>query len=155
MVELAFLPRAAPAKGIGEPDPPLAVDGQVIGPVVTAPLQAVGQRRHRAIRIEAGDAVVAALAPVEAALGIEHQSVGALCPGAELRTRAGLWVIPHDAVARNMCEQECLAVPSRALSGAPIGASDQFEGPIAHVLPSQTRLNIDINASCESRYTKL
>ena len=141
MVQLSFLSRAASAKRICEPDTPLAVDGQVIWPVVTAPLQPVGQWRHRTIRLETSDAMVPTLAAIEAALGIEHQTVCALCPGAKLRARTGLWVIPHDTVAGDVGEQEGLAVPCRPFSGTPVGASDKFECPIAHVVPSHVRIN--------------
>jgi hypothetical protein len=91
--------------------------------------------------------MVPALATVEAALGIEHQPVGAMCARAELGARASLWVIPHDAVGWNMGEQECLAVPSWPFSGAPVGASDKFECPIAHVFPSQAMMNLYISTS--------
>src|SRR5215475_10332968 len=90
MVELPFLRRTAAAKGVGEPDTSFAVYGQVIGPVVPAPIQQIGQWCHITIRLKAGDAMLPRLAPVEASLRIEHQTVGAVRPSAELRTGAGV-----------------------------------------------------------------
>src|SRR5712691_12362903 len=106
MVQLPFLRRTAAAKGVREPDTSFAVYGQVIGPVMPASIQPVRQRRHVAVRLKTGDAMLPRLAPIEAPLRIEHQAVGAVCPGAELRTRAGVGVIPHDAVPRDMGEQQ-------------------------------------------------
>src|SRR5918999_5059453 len=91
--------------------------------------------------------MVPGLTSVEAALGIEHQPVRGLRPRAELRARPGVGVIPQDAVARDMGEQEGLAVPGRPFRSAPVGARDQFECPLAHVLPSYARMPIDSSAS--------
>src|SRR5574341_157157 len=135
MVQLSFLPRTATAKGVGEPDTSLAVYRQIIGPIVAVPLQPVRQLRHPAVRLEAGDAVIPRLAPIETALGIEHQPVGAVRPGTEFCARAGMRIIPHDAVARDMGKQQGLTVPGRSFRGTPIGASDQFEFPIHKLSP--------------------
>src|SRR5262245_35442915 len=124
MVKFPFLRRTAAAKGIGEPDTSFAVDRQVIGPVMTAPIQPVGQRRHVAVRLKAGDAMLPRLAPVEAALRIEHQAVGTVRAGAELGTYASVGIIPHDAAPRDMGEQESLAVPGWSFCGAAIRASE-------------------------------
>src|SRR5215468_4482351 len=102
-------------------------------------IQPVGQLRHPAVRLEAGDAMIPRLAPVEAALGIEHQPVGAVSPGTELRARAGGRIIPHDTVAWDMGKQEGLTVPGRPFCGTPIGASKQFEFPIHNLSPSLSR----------------
>jgi hypothetical protein len=91
---------------------------------VTAPIQPVGQRRHVAVRLKAGNAILPRLAPVEAALGIEHQAVGSVRAGAELRTCAGVGIVPHDTAPRDMGEQQGLAVPGWSFCGAAIGASE-------------------------------
>src|SRR5205823_8595448 len=89
MVQFPFLPSTTTAKGVCEPDTALTIYRQIVRSVVAAPLQPVGQLRHPAVRFEAGDAMIPRLAPVETTLGIEHQPVGAISPGAELRARAG------------------------------------------------------------------
>src|SRR5712692_8707082 len=126
MVQFPFLRRTTAAKGVREPDTSFAVYRQVIGPVVAVPIQPVGQRRHVAVRLKAGDAMLSRLTSVEAPLRIEHQAVGAVRSGTELCTRAGVGVIPHDAVPRDMGKQQGLAVPGWSFCGGPIGASEQF-----------------------------
>src|SRR5262249_2700812 len=91
--------------------------------------------RHPTVRLEAGDAMIPRLAAVEAALGIEHQPVGAVRPGAELRTRTGAGVIPHNTVARDVSKQQGLTVPGRPFGGTPVGASNQFKVPIHKLSP--------------------
>src|SRR5207342_657650 len=86
MVELPFLRWTAAAKGVREPDTSFAVNRQVIGPVVAASLESVGQRRHVAVRLKTSDAILPRLAPIEAPLRIEHQTVGRMRPGTELHT---------------------------------------------------------------------
>src|SRR5687767_13784564 len=118
MVQLPFCSRTTPAKGVGEPDAALAVSGDVIAPVVAASVQLVGQGGDGAIRFKARDAVVAALASIQAAAGIEHLYIGGIRLCMVLGVCARLRVLAENAVPGNMGKQERLAIPSRPFRGA-------------------------------------
>ena len=71
-----------PAVGVGEPDTPFAVDGQVIGRVMAVAVQQVGKTGVGPVRVEVRDGPASAGAPVGAALSVEVQAVSAVgaCP---------------------------------------------------------------------------
>ena len=67
-----------PAVGVGEPDTPFAVDGQVIGRVMAVAVQQVGKTGVGPVRVEVRDGPASAGAPVGAALSVEVQAVSAV-----------------------------------------------------------------------------
>jgi hypothetical protein len=62
--------------GVGEPDPSLEVDGQVVGDVELASLEAVGQHGDGAVGPVAHHPPGPALAGVEHSVRVEYQPVG-------------------------------------------------------------------------------
>src|SRR3990172_3334609 len=130
MVQLPLRHWSVTAKGVRKPDTPFAVYRQIVAPVATPPIELVGQLRHAAVRLKAGDTMLPGLASVKAPLRIEHQAVGGMCPGAELPAFTSTRVISHDAIPRDMGEQQSLAVPGGPLRGATIRPGKQLENPI-------------------------
>src|SRR5262245_1240519 len=86
--------------GIGKPDAPFSVDGQIMRMVVKVAVQSIAEGRRGTIGVEADDATRAALTTVKQAIPRERQALGAVGVLAEIRDGAARRVIAKDAVFR-------------------------------------------------------
>src|SRR4029434_7412124 len=101
--------------GIGKPDAPFSVDGQVVRIVVEVAVQTISEGRCGSIRVEANDATRPALAAVKQAIRSERQPLGAVGVLAELRDSAVQRVIAKDAALRRYGKKNRLPIPHRPL----------------------------------------
>ena len=132
---LAPGPSRALVERVREPDPALRVDRQVVGDVQALAFESVRERRRRAVRLVADDPPRAALAGEQRSVGIEHEAVGAVGAVTVQGRRPGLGIVPPDAVAADVGEQQPAAVPRRTLRRAAVRAVYLLELPAQRVSP--------------------
>src|SRR5262245_21652870 len=115
--------------GIGKPDAPFSVDGQVVRMVVNVTVQTIREGRYGTIRVEADNATRAALAAVKQAIRSERQPLGAVGVLAEIRDCATQRVIAEDAVLRKYGKKKRLAIPHRSLGSSFERAGNKLKFP--------------------------
>ncbi len=109
---------------------PWLVHDQVIGVVVPLSVQRVRKRGYgHAVGLEPDNAATALLASVQITGVVETEAVGKIYIGEVLAGLASFRVVPHNATARNVAEQQGLAVPDRTFGGAAVGSGNQFKIP--------------------------
>ena len=94
---------------IGEPDRAVGLHHHVVRRVELLALVAVGDHRGRAVMLGARHAPPAVLAGDEASLPVDGVAVGVAAGRAEHRDRAVGLVVAHDAVVRDVGEQDVFA----------------------------------------------
>src|SRR5262245_25340688 len=102
--------------GIGKPDAPFSVDGQVVRMVVKVTVQTIREGRCGTVRVEADDATRAALAAVKQAIRSERQPLGAVGVLAEIRDSATQRIIAEDAALRRSGKKKRSDAPPRTPS---------------------------------------
>src|SRR5262249_26623058 len=115
--------------GIGKPDAPFSVDGQIVRMVMEVAVQTIGEGRCGTIRVEADNPTRAALAAIKQAIRSERQPLGAVGVLAEIRDSATQRIIAEDAVLRRHGKKKRLPIPDRSLGSSPEGTSNQLKFP--------------------------
>ena len=115
--------------GIGEPDAPQPVHGQVVGSVQLLAVQPVGNGCGGAVGVEPDNGPAARAAAVEVAPSVVGQAVGVVGALPAGRDPAVGRVVLHDPAGGNVGEIDGLTVPHGALADAAVGPDDQLELP--------------------------
>ena len=136
---LAPGPARALVERVGEPDPALRVDGQVVGDVQSLSFEPVRQHSSRAVRLVSDDPPRAALAGEQRPVGVEHEAVGAVGAVTVQRRRPGFGIVPPYAVAADVGEQQPAAVPRRTLRRVAVRAVYLLELPAQRVSSRRRR----------------
>ena len=129
LVAAVFTPRPGGAfvKGVGEPQTALQVKGKVVGDVEPFPFKPVGHDGNPIFLVADDTAGVlrsAALAAVQASLGVEHESVGAIRSFAIDGKLAADGVVAQDAAGGDVGEEEGVTVPGGSFGDAPVGSGE-------------------------------
>ena len=110
--DLGLVPVAV-IDGIGKPDAAFAIDREIVRRVEPLAVDAIGDHRRLAIRIEAHDRAAARAATEQSPLVVECETVGTIGARAPFFYRVGLGVVSQDAALADLGEIDVLAIPYR------------------------------------------
>ena len=119
ILQVPLLGRGRAGPRVGEIDAAVGADDNVVRPVESAALKAVGDDGDAAVRFLAGDAAAVVLAGDESSLQVAGQAVGAIGRFEKQRNAASRLVL-HATVVVDVAEQEVAALlpPQRSLGRA-------------------------------------